>query len=165
MKWYNTHLHLVAVAQVVLLTLFLMSGCRTSSVGTKEATRHNVVDSTSSKRSEGLVRLDSLLKRDSVWLHDSIFIKQVGDTFYKERWHTQYLYKYLNRGKDEYHYKHDTIYKYVAVGDTIYRDKKVEVEKKLSIWQKIKLDLGGIWLFLLLAIFVLPSLPKKKDKN
>lgn len=165
MKWYNRHLHLVAVAQVVLLTLFLLSGCRTSQVGTKETQIHNKVDSTSRRSAEEVMKLDSMLKRDSVWLHDSIFIRQVGDTLYKERWHTKEVYKYLGRTNEVNHFKRDTVYKYVATGDTVYLDKKVEVEKKLSLWQKLKLECGGYLLVALVVAVCIILAKEEKEKN
>lgn len=153
---------MVAVAQAVLLALFFMSGCRSSYVGTQETTRHHVVDSTSGRNFEGLLKHDSVMKRDSIWLHDSVFVKQVGDTIFHDRWHTKEVYKYLDRGKDVYHYKHDTLYKYVATNDTVYKDKKVEVEKKLTVWQYIKQECGEFW-FVGLIFSVLLLIARKKE--
>lgn len=37
------------------------------------------------------------LQHDSVYLHDSVYIAQRGDTVFWDRWHTEYQYKYVNR--------------------------------------------------------------------
>ena len=41
------------------------------------------------------------VQRDSVWLHDSTFVKVAGDTVWIERWHTKW----------QNHLEHDTIYR------------------------------------------------------
>lgn len=87
---------------------------------------------------------------DSVYQHDSILIKAVGDTIYEYR--------------DKY------IYKYQLVRDTVretVRDSipyPVEVEKRLSGWDKFKVDWGGylIGLILLLIAIIVGYCVKKK---
>lgn len=94
------------------------------------------------------VKTDSIyinkLQVDSIYMQDSVYIKEKGDTIY------MYKYKYLNR------YKLLTDTMYVCKTDTIYN--VVEVEKPLSKWQKVKLDLGGfafggIVVLIIIAIF------------
>lgn len=79
------------------------------------------------------VKTDSIyinkLQVDSIYMQDSVYIKEKGDTIY------EYRYRYLNR------YKLLTDTMYVNRTDTIYN--VVEVEKSLTKWQKVKLDLGG----------------------
>jgi hypothetical protein len=79
------------------------------------------------------VKTDSIyinkLQVDSIYMQDSVYIKEKGDTIY------MYKYKYLNR------YKLLTDTMYICKTDTI--NNVVEVEKQLSKWQKVKLDLGG----------------------
>lgn len=78
-------------------------------------------------------------ERDSIYLHDSIFVNQFikGDTIFqvKDRWHTEYRDKYI----------YDTIS--VAKVDSIPvpYEVQVEVEKALAWWQKILMILGGIF--------------------
>lgn len=80
------------------------------------------------------VKTDSIyinkLQVDSIYMQDSVYIKEKGDTIY------MYKYKYLNR------YKLLTDTMYVSKTDTIYN--VVEVEKSLSKWQQAKQELGGI---------------------
>jgi hypothetical protein len=79
------------------------------------------------------VKTDSIyinkLQVDSIYMQDSVYIKEKGDTIY------MYKYKYLNR------YKLLTDTMYICKTDTI--NNVVEVEKPLTKWQKVKLDLGG----------------------
>jgi hypothetical protein len=79
------------------------------------------------------VKTDSIyinkVEVDSIYMQDSVYIKEKGDTIY------MYKYKYLNR------YKLLTDTMYICKTDTI--NNVVEVEKPLTKWQKVKLDLGG----------------------
>jgi hypothetical protein len=113
---------------VVGLVCLLMCSCR--SVETVVVTKHHT---------------DTLMvtkhQRDSVWLHDSISVKEKGDTVTIEKWHTKYNVKEV----------HDTIYQ--AKHDTIPQPYPVikEVEKKLSKPQK---GLMGIGLLSLMGILI-----------
>ena len=83
-------------------------------------------------------------QKDSVWLHDSIHIKERDDTVMIERWHTKYVEKQV----------HDTTY--VATHDTIPQPYPVEtikmVEKELSWWQRLRLWIGNIGLMAILGV-------------
>lgn len=83
-------------------------------------------------------------QKDSVWLHDSTFIKEKGDTVMIERWHT----KWRDR------LRVDTIYQ--ATHDTIPQPYPVEVvkevEKELSWWQRLRLWIGNIGLIAILGV-------------
>lgn len=72
------------------------------------------------------------IQRDSIWQHDSILIKQNGDTVRIEKWHTKYIEKHV----------HDTTY--VAKVDSlpVPYEVKVEVPAKLSKTQKGLMTLG-----------------------
>ena len=93
------------------------------------------------------VRIDTTYitkwQKDSVWLHDSIHIKERGDTVMIERWHTQW--------RDRL--RVDTIYQ--ATHDTIPQPYPIEtikmVEKELSWWQKLRLWIGNIGLVVILG--------------
>lgn len=80
-------------------------------------------------------------QRDSVWLHDSIHVKDKGDTVTIERWHTKYIERTT----------HDTIYH--ATHDTLPLPYPVEVvkkvEKPLTWWQRTRLHVANIVLLLL----------------
>ena len=74
-----------------------------------------------------------------MWLHDSIHVKEKGDTVLIEKWHTQW--------RDRL--RVDTLYK--ATHDTIPQPYPVTeyVEKELSWWQQLRLWLGNVLLAVL----------------
>ena len=72
----------------------------------------------------------SKVQVDSVYLHDSTIIRQVGDTIY----HTEIKYKY------KYKFLCDT-FTDIQV-DTI--TQVVEVDRPLSKWEQTKMELGGV---------------------
>lgn len=79
------------------------------------------------------VKIDTIyinkLQRDSIYMYDSVFVKDKGDTVFVEK------YKYLYRDK--------------LVRDTLYinRTDSVQVpypvEKELTKWQQFRMDFGG----------------------
>lgn len=75
----------------------------------------------------------SKVQRDSIYLHDSTYIKEKGDTLLIEKWHTKYIEKQL----------HDTTY--VATHDTIPQPYEVVKEVKYTPkLVKLLAWLGGI---------------------
>jgi tetrahydromethanopterin S-methyltransferase subunit B len=88
-------------------------------------------------------------QRDSIYVHDSTFIREKGDTFYMERWHTKYV---VNE-------KHDTTY--VATHDTIPQPYPVTeyVEKPLS---KIEKGLIGVGILTLMALVIFVAMKIKR---
>ena len=81
-------------------------------------------------------------QKDSVWLHDSIHVKEKGDTVMIERWHS----KWRDR------LRVDTIYQ--ATHDTIPAPYPVTeyVEKDLNWWQRLRLWIGNIGLIAILGV-------------
>ncbi len=85
---------------------------------------------------------DTLIKtnvqRDSVYVHDSISVTQKGDTIRIDRWHTKYVDREV----------HDTLYQ--AVHDSIPKPYPVEVEvpAELTWWQRFRISLANILLWL-----------------
>ena len=67
------------------------------------------------------------LVRDSVVLHDSIHVKERGDTVWMERWHTAYCDR--------------------TVRDTVVRTDSIPapypVERELGRWEQMKVGYGG----------------------
>ena len=104
-----------------LLVLMLLTGCTT--------TKYVTVPE---------YHTDTLIiqkhQRDSVWLHDSISIKEKGDTVRIEKWHTKYVEKQV----------HDTTY--ISKTDTVPVPYPVETIKEvaqpLAWWQKTLMWLG-----------------------
>lgn len=90
------------------------------------------------------VRTDSIyinqMQRDSIYQHDSIYIREKGDTVWMEK------YKYVYRDK----LVRDTMY--INRTDTICEP--YPVERELSRWQSMKMELGG-WAFGIIIAFTL----------
>lgn len=70
------------------------------------------------------------LIKDSIYLKDSVYIHSKNDTVFIEKYKYQYIDKVVR----------DT--SYVVKSDTI--SVPYPVEKKLTRWQQLKLDIGGI---------------------
>lgn len=81
---------------------------------------------------------------DSIWMHDSIYLKEYmkGDTVFleKTKWQIKYKEKQV----------HDTIFESHCDSITIYKT----VEKQLTKWQSWKMRLGGWLMGVLGAILV-----------
>lgn len=92
------------------------------------------------------VRYDSVFfnstRIDSVLIHDSISVIQRGDSV------AEYRYKYIYRNKDSV----DTLY--VNRTDTIRVPYPIEIEKKLTVWQRTKIEVGG-WAMAAVIIIIL----------
>lgn len=90
------------------------------------------------------------IQKDSVWLHDSTYVYEKGDTLTIEKWHTKYVESV----------KHDTTY--ISKTDSVPKPYPVTeyVEKDLTWWQQLLMHIGGIVLFLALTfVFVTWGFP------
>lgn len=76
---------------------------------------------------------------DSIYVHDSIYKKERGDTLLIERWHTRYKEKLV----------HDTTY--ISKVDTIAKPYPVEVKvaKPLTWFQQVRIHIGNVILIAL----------------
>jgi Mg2+/citrate symporter len=85
--------------------------------------------------------IQTKVERDSIYAHDSIYVRDRGDTVWIERWHTRWRERLLA----------DTVY--VAKCDTLTRTETITKyrEKELSWWQKTRLWIGNV---VLIALFV-----------
>ena len=81
------------------------------------------------------------VQRDSVWLHDSIHIKEKGDTVLIERWHTVW----------QNHTAHDTVYKARTDSVPVPYPVTQYVEKPHSKFEK---GLMGVGILSLMALVV-----------
>lgn len=129
----------------IFILLALMSSC---------ATRQVVLTNTEVTHDTTFVQL---VHRDSIYQHDSIYIRefQRGDTcfVYQDRWNVKYRDRHI----------HDSVY--VNKTDTVKIDRPVEVEKPLTIWQGMKMKVGGIALAIVILgiIGLLFTMIKKKN--
>ena len=131
--------HVIAWIVGFLLAVWLLGSCTT--------TKYVTVPE---------VHTDTLMvmqhSRDSIYVHDSIWVNQwqAGDTIYRERtkWRTQYVERL----------SHDTIYQ--SRTDSVPQPYPVEVEvpAKLSWWQTFRLHVGDIALMVLGIIILLAAI-------
>jgi hypothetical protein len=84
-------------------------------------------------------------QRDSIYVHDSTYIKEAGDTILIEKWHTKWRDRIVR----------DTIYQ--SKRDSIPYPVEVikEVPAKLTWWQQTRLHLANILLYLLLIVGII----------
>lgn len=121
-----------------ILTIFLMSGiCFTSCRNIQYVPVETV-------KTEYKTR-DSI-RFDSIYEHDSIFLFVKGDTVYKEKY--RYKYRYLTINKT------DT----VMLTDSV--QIPYPVEKQLTRWQQMKIELGGwaVGVIIILSIVLMLKL-------
>ena len=118
----------IALCMGVLIALSLLSSCTTTKYIEVERVRTDTTYITK-------------WQKDSVWLHDSIHVKEKGDTVLIEKWHTQW--------RDRL--RIDTIYQ--ATHDTIPAPfpQTEYVEKDLSWWQRTQMYAGDVMLLVLLG--------------
>lgn len=117
------------MALIVVLLLFLLCSCKQVEYVTVEKVR---VDTTYVNK----------VQKDSVWMHDSVYVKEKGDSFFIEKYHIRYVTKEV----------HDTLYKARVDSIPVPYWKIKEVAAELSWWQKLRLWLGNITLVAILAL-------------
>ena len=112
---------------VFLAFVFCFSSCKTKYVSVPEY------------HTEYITKTDSFTQRDSIFVKDSVYMWMQGDTIYKEK----FSVIYRDRWRDRY------------LCDTIIKTDSVRVpypvEKQLTKWQQIKLDIGE-WVMVALAL-------------
>ena len=127
----NRVIRVLLALMVVMFVFALLASCRQVEYITVEKVRTDTTYITK-------------WQKDSVWLHDSIRVREKGDSVWVERWHTQW--------RDRL--RVDTIYQ--ATHDTIPQPYPIEtvkvVEKDLSWWQKLRLWIGNIGLLGILGV-------------
>ena len=124
MKWYHY--------LILLLIMYFFCECRTEYIPIES------------------VRYDSLmiekLMRDSVFVRDSIYMKEKGDTIYKYK--DKFVYVYKNRV--------DTFY----VESIREKEVPVPVERELTWWERVKIKYAEWVIGLIIAIAFVFALRK-----
>lgn len=142
-KWYDTDFWQVAFYVIgILLVAFLLSGCKTKYVPMEKVICRDVV------------KHDTLHTSDSVFVRDSIFLRQKGDTCFLDRWHEKSIYKNVYKVKVDSFLKRDSI------------PVPYPVEKQFSKWEQFQLKYA-VWSFgaLCMLLIVLGYKLYKKIKN
>ena len=111
------------VITIAVAMLFLSMLCRCTTTKYVPVTEY---------RDRVVVKTDSFLKTDSVYVHDSISVYIRGDTVFKDKYQLRYKDRYIVRNKS------DTL----IVRDSI--PYKVEIEKQLSKTDRAFLNIGKI---------------------
>ena len=115
------------IVMIVLSLVLLLTSCKHTEYVTVEKVRIDTTYITNHQR-------------DSIWLHDSIYVENDDSIIRIEKWHTKYVYKQV----------HDTLY--ISKTDTTpqpYPEEK-EVPAELTWWQQTRIHIGGIVIFLAL---------------
>lgn len=117
---------LIYILAILLMSGVWLSSCRTQYVPVETVrTEYKTRDS---------IRFDSIYQRDSVYMLVN------GDTVYLYKY--KYLYRYLTINKT------DTVIKVDSI------QVPYQVEKQLSRWQSLKMELDG-WAFGIIIVFAL----------
>lgn len=91
-------------------------------------------------------------QRDSIWLHDSIYVseKQRGDTIFVES--RKWLTKYVDR------LTRDTLYIHVRDSIQVPYPVEVEVPAQLTTWQRLRMKIGELFMGVLAILGILAVL-------
>lgn len=111
------------VITIAVAMLFLSMFCRCTTTKYVPVTEY---------KDRVVVKTDSFLKNDSVYVHDSVSVYIRGDTVFNDKYHLQYKDRYIVRNKS------DTL----IVRDSI--PYKVEFGKQLSKTDRAFLNIGKI---------------------
>lgn len=113
----------------MILALVAMASCKTVKYVPVEKVQHDSIYITQHQK-------------DSIYLHDSIHIREQADTILIEKWRTKYVERQV----------HDTAY--IERLDSVYVP--YPVERELSTWEKRYISLGkvslGLYIGLLIAL-------------
>lgn len=85
---------------------------------------------------------DVSVRTDSVYVRDSVAVVVRGDTVFRDRWRVEYRDRWRDREKEVI----------VERTDTIVKTQRVEVEKRLTGWQRFKQRVGGVAVVLLIGV-------------
>ena len=124
----------VVVFVITFIALFFLTGCTTTKVVTVPEVHTDTTYITQHQR-------------DSIWLHDSISIKEKGDTIRIERWHTKYISKEV----------HDTLYRAKTDSIPVPYEVVKEVPRPRSKLELVVFCAGLISIMALIFFFALKA--------
>ena len=81
-------------------------------------------------------------RADSVYVRDSVAVVVRGDTVFRDRWRVEYRDRWRDVEKEKIVYR----------TDTGMQTERVEVEKRLTGWQRFKQRVGGVAIVLLIGV-------------
>lgn len=119
-------------AIIILTAAAMLTGCRTTKYVTVPEHHTDTV-------------LQVKQQRDSVWLHDSVFVHEYtkGDTIFRDRdrWHTHYVERLTV----------DTFYQSRVDSVLLPYEVVKEVPRELTRWQRARIHMGELLLALIVA--------------
>lgn len=119
-------------AIIILAAVAMLVGCRTTKYVTVPEHHTDTV-------------LQVKQQRDSVWLHDSVFVHEYtnGDTIFRDRdrWHTHYVERFTV----------DTFYQSRVDSVLLPYEVVREVPRELTRWQRARIHMGELLLALIAA--------------
>jgi hypothetical protein len=124
----------IAVSFIVVL---LLSSCATKVITVPEV------------RTEYVYRTDSFIKRDSICINDSVFIREKGDTVWVEK------FKTIFKDRIRMVVERDTFMRCDTISQVI------EVEKPLTWWQEKKIEFGELAMVVMVGLLVFVVLKLK----
>lgn len=112
---------------ILTLAFLCLGSCRSIRSVSVESVRHDSIYITARQH-------------DSIYMRDSIYVRDKGDTvfIYKDK----YIYAYLGKTDTMYRNRTDTITQFL------------KVERELTGWQKLRMNVGG-WCMGILLILIL----------
>lgn len=117
---------------IILAAVAMLTGCRTTKYVTVPEHHTDTV-------------LQVKQQRDSVWLHDSVFVHEYtkGDTIFRDRdrWHTHYVERLTV----------DTFYQSRVDSVLLPYEVAKEVPRELTRWQRARIHMGELLLALIAA--------------
>lgn len=126
-----------AITYIILfITVVLCSSCRTQYIPVE-----SIVTRTEYK---------DRVQRDSVHVHDSIYIREKDDTVFIDRWHTEYKDRLLR----------DT----TCINKTDSIQIPYPVERKLSRWESFKLQIGEIAIGVIIGLLLIVAWMIRRNK-
>lgn len=117
----------------LIIILLLLTGC---------ATHREHIQYVTVERHDTLT-LERVLT-DSIHVHDSVTVYQLGDTIVKTRWRVEYRDRWREKVRDVVRVERDT----VRVTDTVVK------EYRPTLWQRVKMGMGGVAVFFLAIGFL-----------
>lgn len=135
--------HVIAFAIGALIMALMFTSCKTKTVVVKVPEVHT----------DTLYQVKE--QKDSIWLHDSVYVHQwqQADTIFREvaRWHTKYIERLRT----------DTLYQHRVDSVGVPYPVIKEVERQLTWWQKTTQTVGGATLLALLILALMYMLRRK----
>ena len=121
------------IVACIIISMFV--GCKSVKYIPVETVRTNTQYKTNTVHD---TIIDSVFMHNDVYKHDSVITYLRGDTIFVDRWHT-IIQTTLDKGRKLHsNVVHDTIY----INKTDSVQVPVPVERKLTKWEKVKMDFG-----------------------